>query len=567
MHNNFEIEITEKLQKLIKVHADGSQYKNNLNVEAFNKYLRSSNDPNINIRFIEDGFPLYLKTDNTPYKPIDLSQQISNFIKDERDLCKIIDTFIEECENGDIVPAYDNASYVINVFTVPKKDSETGLMTKLRVVRHGSFKTLNTTSINDWIRRDKCKMPTLPNLKKYVNLLIKHNYASLRDLKNAFRQINLASADQHYLGYSIFGLKFMERKQAYGISSAAANCQSFAQILIWILNNHKLPIQLRNNILVHIDDFVLAATDTKSAKFMAKCFDDLCRELNVKISTNKNVDVQQRFELYGFFFDLELKTVSIPDEKHRKLTKFIEQAIKFRWMTRRAIETLCGQIMHWSQLRGASKALLINTVTFLHKQVKTLPGYKKKWFRLTTMIVKDLKFWLSYSQLLKTVPMEDIIKAPSYQIIGSSDACDIGGGFVVGTHWSYYKFIDRHINRWEIAQKEAHAVLMIINNLKHWLTGKKLILLIDNQTLFWAMKRHWASGMMMPFIYELSLLQMKYKIWIWFEWIPTQYNILSDALSRGNLNSFWHAVELHNYKVDKKPLRLKYVFDFEMYCH
>ena len=82
-------------------------------------------------------------------------------------------------------------------------------------------------------------MPTLPNLKKYVELLIKHNYASLRDLKNAFRQINLANADQEYLGYSIFGLKFMEKKQAYGISSAAANCQSFAQILIWILNNHK----------------------------------------------------------------------------------------------------------------------------------------------------------------------------------------------------------------------------------------------------------------------------------------------------------------------------------------
>ena len=236
-------------------------------------------------------------------------------------------------------------------------------------------------------------------------------------------------------------------------------------------------------------------------------------------------------------------------------------------MTGRAIETLCGQIMHWSQLRGASKALLINTVTFLHKHVKTLPVYKKKWFKLTTAIIKDLRFWLSYSQLLKTVPMEDIIKAPSYQIIGSSDACDLGGGFVVGTHWSYYRFIDRHINKWEIAQKEAHAVLMIINNLKNWLTGKKLILLIDNQTLFWAMKRHWASGMMMPFIYELSLLQMKYKIWIWFEWIPTQYNILSDALSRGNLNSFWQAVELYNYKVDKKPLRLKYVFDFEMYCH
>ena len=106
---------------------------------------------------------------------------------------------------------------------------------------------------------------------------------------------------------------------------------------------------------------------------------------------------------------------------------------------------------------------------------------------------------------------------------------------------------------------------MIIENLKHFLTGKKLILLSDNQTLFWAMKRHWSSGMMMPFIYELCLLQMKYKIWIWFEWIPTQYNILSDALSREDLLSFWRAIHLYNFQVDNEPLRLNYVYNFQMY--
>ena len=124
-----------------------------------------------------------------------------------------------------------------------------------------------------------------------------------------------------------------------------------------------------------------------------------------------------RFELYGFFFDLDLKTVSIPNEKHRKLIKFIEQAIKFKWMTGRTIESSSGQIMHWSQLRGASKSLLINTVTFLHKHVKPIPDYKKKWFKLTKPIMKDLRFWLSCPQLIQTVPMEDIFKASSYQIM------------------------------------------------------------------------------------------------------------------------------------------------------
>ena len=303
LHDNFEIEITQRIERLIKVHSQGSNYRNSLNVEAFRKYLKSSDNPDINIKFIDDGYPLYLNTDGTPLEPVDLSTKISNFIKDERDLCKIIDTFIEETEKGHIVPVNKPSQYNICVFTVPKKDSETGLMTKLRVVRHGSFKTMDTTSINEWINKEKCKMETLPNLKSYVSLLINHNRVSLRDLKDAFRQVALASADQFYLGYSIFGLKFMEKKQAYGIASAAANCQSFSQIIIWILNNHKYPIQWRNKILVHIDDFVLAAKDEISCREMTNIFDKLCDELNVKISVKKNIDNAVRFELYGFYFD------------------------------------------------------------------------------------------------------------------------------------------------------------------------------------------------------------------------------------------------------------------------
>ena len=438
-------------------------------------------------------------------------------------------------------------------------------MTKLRVVRHGSFKTMDTTSINEWINKEKCKMPSLPNLKNYIDLLIDANLVTLRDLSNAFRQVPLASADQKYLGYSIFGLKFMEKKQAYGIASAAANCQSFSQILIWILNNHKYQIQWRNKILVHIDDFVLAAKDEYSIKQMTKIFDELCDELNVKISVGKNIDFASEFELYGFYFDLKLKTVSIPDGKYRRIIIFLEEAIKFRWISGRALENLCGKLMHWSQLRGASKSLLINTVIFIHQRLRKVDNYKTTWFYLPDSIIRDLKFWLSFSKIIKTVPMEDIIRTPSVQIIGASDACDYGGGFVIGRDWAYYRFIKRHEVNWVIAQKEAHAVMMLIHNMKHLITGRKVILLVDNQTLFWAMKRHWTKGSLMPFVYELSLMQIKYKTWIWFEWIPTQYNVLADSLSRFDLVSFKKWVRLQHYNMRAYPYPLKYVRNFELY--
>ena len=280
---------------------------------------------------------------------------------------------------------------------------------------------------------------------------------------------------------------------------------------------------------------------------------------------DKNITNATKFELYGFYFDLTLKTVSIPDDKYKRIITALEETIKFKWITGRALESLCGKLMHWSQLRKASKALLINTVSFIHDQLRDTTRYKTRWFNLPPSVIKDFKFWLSFSKLIRTVPMEDIIASPSIEMIGSSDASDFGAGFVIGEHWSYYRFTRRHRINWEIAQKEAHAVIMLINNMKHVITGKKLILLVDNQTLFWAMKRHWSKGTMMPFIYELSLLQMKYRVWIWFEWIPTQYNVLADSLSRFRLSDFWHYVKQYNYAMRKDPCRLSYSYNFELY--
>ena len=113
---------------------------------------------------------------------------------------------------------------VINAFCVPKKELDTGEMSKLPVVRHGSYSTRDATSRNDWMDEQKFKLPT-------INLLHDANNMSLRDLKDAFRQIPLAKKDVDHLRCSVFGLKFICVKQPHGISSATANCQSFAQII------------------------------------------------------------------------------------------------------------------------------------------------------------------------------------------------------------------------------------------------------------------------------------------------------------------------------------------------
>ena len=407
-------------------------------------------------------------------------------------------------------------------------------------------------------------MPTLPNLKTYVKMLIDKEWMSLRDLSDALRQICLAKEDVGFLGYSIFGLKFVDMKQPYGIASAAANCQSFAQHIIWILENHKLPERLKNSILVHIDDFSLAATNKKDAILMMKKFDELCQELNVIISVDKNINIAQEAELYGFQWNLKKKTVGIPNEKRENLKRFIELVIQYQIISGRALESLCGKIMHWSQLYKPAKPLCYNMLGFIYQNIRQDKNLKLRWFILPESVITDLKFWLRYIDILQEVKMARILYTPSIQINGSSDASNFGAGYCIGDMWSNYRFTHEHKNSLHINQKEAHAILTLIETLKYKLTGKRLVLFVDNTAVFYAMCNRWAGPQLMPFVYETSIKMMEYKIDIWFEWIPTESNVLADTLSRFKTNEFWEWVNLYNIRLRPHKTPSKYIHNLSL---
>ncbi len=69
--------------------------------------------------------------------------------------------------------------------------------------------------------------------------------------------------------------------------------------------------------MVHIDDFLMGGTSEAEALHLAERFDEMCDELNVKISTEKNEDGIQVGVVHGFGFNLKNrpKTVNIPFEK------------------------------------------------------------------------------------------------------------------------------------------------------------------------------------------------------------------------------------------------------------
>ena len=101
---------------------------------------------------------------------------------------------------------------------------------------------------------------------------------------------------------------------------------------------------------------------------------------------------------------------------------------------------------------------------------------------------------------------------------------------------------------------------MLLHNLRKELTGKKLVLMVDNTSLFYSMAKHWGSELMMPCIYEMCYLMMEYKIQIWFEWMPTEANKLADSLSRFDFVGVRKWVRLLGIKVNPHKTELVYHF-------
>ena len=541
--NEIDVECGDLLAELHNLWLNPVTVTNPFNIESFRTYLEGHEDQSINIHLIEDGYPLHL-SDRTTHN---LSKAVHNIVRDKRDLKEILKRMVKEAKKGQISGTVETSHYTLNLLCVPKKDMETNLMTAIRVARHGSFSTKHTVSINDKIDRDCVKIPTLPNIRKYIQLLIQYEYVSLRDLKDAFRQLGLESQDSAYIQYVLFGLVFRDNRQAYGVASASANCQHFAMMLIWILEKKLLTPEQAGRVLVHIDDFILAAHTKADCQDITLSFDQMCADLNVKISTEKNEDWVQKGIVHGFGFDLTAnpKTVHIPDHKFHELITALTLCIQCGRVTGEALESICGKIMHWSQFRHFAKVLCYRMLGFIFHYIRDNKYLKWKVFHLTREILDDMRFWLRFASYIRVVTMESIVGQPSITVFASSDASSRGAGCVVDSQWGFYKFrsndnkYGKNHGAMSINYQEAHAVIMLLHNFRHSLTGRQCVLFVDNTSVMWSLIKKWATSPgLMEYIHEIVLILSIYRISLRVEYISSSMNGLSDALSREEIERF-----------------------------
>ena len=553
------------MQQLIDLFQDPVDAQHHLNVDAFREYLHGHPTEQVDIMMIEEGYPLYAVERGKQR----LCKRAKNIVNNKRELHAILKRMVKEAKQGYIYPASKQHLYCLNLLCVPKADKLTGLKTDIRVARHGSYCTRSTVSINDLIPKEHSTMDTLPNFTTYVRNLYNSEWVALRDLKDAFRQLLVRNEDRDFIYYSLFGMHWADRRVAYGVASAAACCQRFAMTLIWIIKHKLLPPELSRltALTVHIDDFFIGTKTKAQCDKVAQAFDNLCDELGVQVSHEKDETSIQKGVVHGIKFDVQArpKLVDMPLVKYLDLRQGIQLMIVYERATGEALESVCGKIMHYSCYRKVSKVFCHRLIGFIHKHIRNNKRARTQVFDIPAEVLRDFGFYLQCFSSFKQSSMEDILFSPSITITGSTDASDVGGGFLIGGHWGSYLFREepnqygvshRHMS---INYQEAHAVIMLLDNFKHVLTGRKLWLFIDNTSVLYSLYRYWAGSVtLMDYCHEIALLLCKYHIQLRVDFIPTHMNVPADTLSRQKMDEFFAFVEEFNLMIDAEATPLTY---------
>ena len=542
-------EIYAALDELNKNYTKVFSTQCKINFAKLKKYLKHHPKADQLFLLISKGFHIGVPDDVDRNS---FSKKVKNIIITFADLLEMLTRLNKELLAGYIVPGV--GAYQLNLLCVPKKDGDTGLMTKIRVARHASFSEPGKQALNETIPDEEKQMIgdlALPKFLEYLIFFLRNDFVSLRDLKDAFRQILLAEEDRGLVQYCIFGLSFVDLRQVYGVASASNRCQHFSNTLKWIVANTSEHFQRDGlvsieDIIAYIDDFTIGAPGPTSALCSARsrAFDKRVGDLNVDLSHGKSEDNLRVGVTNGIGFRLNVcpKTVFIPKFKALDLIVGCLAVIRHHWIIADALEMLVGRILHWARFEPRARIACNYALHQIQQHLRCWSTAKKKAivFRVDFRLRKSLEMYLRFFERFREVPIVKILFRPRPSIMACTDASNQGGGFMCGNFFCAYDFAAEpnssgvcHATM-RIELREAHAVLMLLHILGSKLIGRKLLLFVDNKAVVAGVKKSWSkSGRLVEWMEEITLLAMHLSCDIDVRYIPTRYNLPADELSRG----------------------------------
>ena len=409
-----------------------------------------------------------------------------------------------------------------------------------RRIHHLSFP--DHTSVNDGIPKPYSTIDyiTVDTIFELVVAAGKNCLIIKRDIKDAFRNVPVASKYQWLLGFKWQGIYYKETCLPFGLATAPAIFNLFANAFEWILR-----CRLKWHSTVHyLDNFIriLPESEAHSIPQAAKDYIQLTNTLSLPHNNSKDccstvVEVLG-IELNTFFFEARLSPQKIAKALTVTSTTLLQDSL-----SQREAQKLAGYLSYCCKVVRLGRVFLSSAWEFLGGNFPSSTAKR----RIPRCFKDDLLWWNETLPRVNGILFFDDSKRLTMHLF--TDACLKGlGGFYYksgSTNWrkqipritqtnAFSINIPQHARSEGINSLELLAILYALEIWKDRLSRCHLVVHTDNTTAFHSLQSLQLRGASNKPLRRCLHLAATADITIKPVWLSSADNALADALSRHN---------------------------------
>lgn len=238
--------------------------------------------------------------------------------------------------------------------------------------------------------------------------------------------------------------------------------------------------------------------------------------------------------------------LTLPAEKVAKFKAYVGKYLECSYITKKELECLNGLLAHCSQIVQGGR--IFTRRCFNMYQVAISKGLSR--LKISDGMICDLCWWSDFAPYFNgesLIPYEHhpyiIWTDASQKGFGASFGCDWLAGDWAGalednnadsdcTHFTKPPVLDSD-QATNINVLELYAVVMAVERWSHLLTNYFVTLKSDNMQVVYMLSNHASiNSQCMDWLRRLFWTTMRYNIRILPSYVPTDENVLADALSR-----------------------------------
>ena len=356
----------------------------------------------------------------------------------------------------------------------------------------------------------------------------KGDFIALVDLRSFYLQLPMAQEFTKYLSLRdpLTGELLRYLRCPFGLSTAPAWASAVTAEVRRVLLARGVEV-----VFVYVDDYIIIAdSEAKCAEALAVVLGVL-REFNIAVSGEKIVQPTQAADVLGITIDTKHGKLRIKEGHVQYSAAAISNVLRQGRLSKKLLKSLCGMFTWISPMVKGSRPY-VRSMWDLQKGKRRHRGRVKltaaarldlKWWREALCSLHDVRFEVSFADM-----------AHRRTVLLSSDAAgELGWGVWYGEQLYSGMWNETQL-QWSMPHKELAPPVVAIEKLaRHW-KGALVVIATDSITNAYAINAGSSSSAEgIALLKRLAQVEREYGIDVVAVWLPREFNIVPDALSKG----------------------------------